>query len=105
MPPLPYAGVPSDNDNVARYQLSSELEQSVSVTLLQLASSPTKLFSGLTSYFADDLDSETVMHNKKRRTEDDDSSSKSKRARKRDSLLEDYEETPMEARLRLVQYS
>ena len=115
MPPLPYASVPDrttphcPNNETARHSLlPSELEQSVSATLLQLASSPTKLFSGLTSYFADDLDSETALKEKKRSADNNDNvdeDQNSKRLRKRESLLEDYEETPMEARLRLVQYS
>jgi len=97
----------------------SELEQSVSATLLQLAASPTKLFTGLTSYFADDVSVDlegTSSSNggggrKKRskRSSSDDSDeqqqSDAKRYKKRDSLLDDYEETPMEARLRQVQYA
>ena len=122
MPALPYAGNSSNDDDddaiSSEYRLTAaaagggddssnltELEQSVSATLLQLATSPTRLFSGFTSYFADDLE-DSGSHKRKRRSDVSHGSNKKKKAaRKRDSLLDDYEESPMEARLRRVQYA
>lgn len=115
MPPLPYSGGGGGGGVAANFEIpldgmpATDLEHSVSATLLQLASSPTKLFSGLTSYFADDLDNEeSGTFSKKRRNDGDNINSEvssKKRHKKRDSLLDDYEETPMEARIRQVQYA
>jgi len=112
MPPLPYGdggGVATQFNIPLDGMPPTDLEHSVSATLLQLASSPTTLFSGLTGYFADDLDKdESGIGKKKRRSSADDNSevdNNKKRLKKRESLLDDYEETPMEARLRQVQYA
>ena len=80
----------------------TELEQSVSATLLQLA-------------FDDDVLTDSKNNNgpkkKKRGSGDDDDDddeslgTPKNQFKKKDSLLDDYEETPMEKRLRRVQYA
>jgi hypothetical protein len=80
-----------------------ELEQSVSTTLLKLASTPSKLLLGITSFFdrSDTIDTvattstsgDVATHAAARRM----SSSKA-------SLLDDHDDSPMEARLRAVHF-
>lgn len=71
-PPVVPPAVQEEEDAVAA--APTELEQSVSLTLLTLAGAPNKLFSGL--FFGEQS------------------------KKKKDSLLDDHEETPMEQRMR-----
>jgi hypothetical protein len=93
--------------------LPSELEQSVSATLLKLAGAPSKLFSGISSLFER---SETIGENGPectdvtlKDTHANTSTNPSVQAppegRPKPSLLDDFEESPMEARLRTVRWS
>jgi hypothetical protein len=81
----------------------SELEQSVSATLLKLASTPSKLFSGLTSFFGPNEEAASSQRHPppsiglSKNGDGDRRPSLSKI-----SLLDDYEETPDEARLRNI---
>jgi hypothetical protein len=90
----------------------TELEQSVSTTLLALASAPSKLFSGLTSLFSTDGNSDFGMATAAAKLDDAPSppvasagSTQTQATAGKPSLLDDYEESPMEARLRTVRWS
>jgi hypothetical protein len=73
--PAPAAVPPAKEEEEAAAP-PTELEQSVSLTLLTLAGTPSKLFSGL--FFGEQS------------------------TKKKDSLLDDHEETPMEQRIRTL---
>jgi hypothetical protein len=120
LPRLPYSvsgGVNNCDDNVNPYQIPlaampSELEQSVSATLLKLAGSPSRLFSGLTSFFGEAGVSAAVApqpsrqpHWQDEETKASASASAGSSKKSQNSLLDDYEESPMEARLRSLQYA
>jgi hypothetical protein len=99
--PVPHAG-----------NMPTELEQSVSATLLKLAAgSPSKLFSGLTNFFGDRGVSAAVNQQQQLQamTTPEEGTMKPAAAgstkKSQNSLLDDYEESPMEARLRTVQYA
>jgi hypothetical protein len=83
--------------------MPTELEQSVSTTLLKLAGTPSRLFSGLSSLF-DRTETSTAPHSPGDEapgiTQDDSTEGGSKKSSK--DLLDDTEDTPMEARLRTV---
>jgi hypothetical protein len=90
----------------------TELEQSVSTTLLSLAATPSRLFSGISGLFGDgpeDTAKEPPPAGGGKRSLLDDHEDTPQEARLRaslkrnkPSLLDDYEETPMEARMRSV---
>jgi hypothetical protein len=91
----------------------TELEQSVSTTLLSLAGTPSRLFSGISGLFGDAPeggDNEKKLGSGKRSLLDDHEDTPEEarlRAaaslkRNKPSLLDDYDETPMEARMRSV---
>lgn len=132
MPPLPYGfdgGIDdTSKNNGAAYQIPmdampTELEQSVSSTLLKLAASPSKLFSGLTSFFGDPGETSMMTATTTTGQQQSEGQSMKKQAAasipsppagqvppqaagkskpSKSSLLDDYDETPMEARLRTV---
>lgn len=103
---------------------AGRLESSVSTTLLKLASSPSKIFAGISTFFSsnnneDELPpADTNLFDEVTNNEDDNKSSSNsipppppsglgmpvgrRSSRKSSDLLDDYEETPMEARLRAV---
>jgi hypothetical protein len=107
----------------------TELEHGVSATLLKMAGAPSKLFSGLTSFFSDrgiSASAAAGTTNNMSQTGSigvaqsllpitpaavademgrGSSSSSSMAKKSQASLLDDYEESPMEARLRTVQYA
>lgn len=127
LPRLPY-GVSDSIDlesqaNVA-YQMPvdaitpADLDTSVSATLLKMAGTPSKLFSGLTSFFVDRAMSEALPLRDKTTVALGNgtsvaSSATNKNAtaptgltkKSQNSLLDDYDESPMETRLRTVQYA
>jgi hypothetical protein len=96
-------------DEVRRNETQTELEQSVSATLLKLAGAPSKLFSGISSLFDR---SETIGETTESGSTDaalketnSIASTATSAQQAKPSLLDDFEESPMEARLRTVRWS
>lgn len=101
--PFPYRGT-----------MPTELEQSVSATLLKLAGSPSRFFSGLTSFFGETGVSAAVTNQPPQDDEvmpwDDDRKAPaaimaSSTKKSQNNLLDDYDESPMEARLRSLEHT
>ena len=108
-----------DDDSPIPPPAEGRLESSVSTTLLKLASSPSKIFAGISTFFSGSNNDEDVPPadaNLFDAVDNDDDNNipppppaaglglpvGRPSSRKSDDLLDDYEETEMEARLRTV---
>jgi hypothetical protein len=93
--------------------MPTELEQSVSATLLKLAGAPSKLFSGISSLFErcetigenESVYTDVPLKDAHANTSSNPSVQTPPEGRPKPSLLDDFEESPMEARLRTVRWS
>jgi len=110
------AGIEGNNNNSSRRASRDDLansipppgqlESSVSTTLLKLASSPSKILAGISTFFGNDHDGSTDQNS----LEPDPlpptglagTQMGRRQSKKSSDLLEDYEETEMEARMRAV---
>jgi hypothetical protein len=82
--------------------ITTDLEHSVSASLLKLAGAPSQLFSGISAMF--ELNN-GIPEEGPGPLEDAVPSHASSASRPKPSLLDDYDESPMEARLRTVRWS